>query len=73
VSERDGLDWLPETYAAAIRLRKQGLDDDRIAAELGLEPEAVGPLLLLAEAKIAARHASESEEGTHEADEGRSR
>jgi hypothetical protein len=45
---------LPETYAAALRLRARGLDEAAIAAELGLEPEAIRPLLQLAQAKLAA-------------------
>jgi hypothetical protein len=45
---------LPEAYAAALRLRGQGLDEATIAAQLELEPQAVGPLLRLAEAKLAA-------------------
>jgi hypothetical protein len=45
---------LPETHAAALRLRARGFDDDAIAAALGLEPKAVEPLLLIAEAKLEA-------------------
>ena len=45
---------LPDAYAAALRLRRQGLDDRAIAEQLELEPQAVGPLLRLAEAKLAA-------------------
>jgi hypothetical protein len=48
------LGQLPKTYAAAVRLRQQGLDDAAIAAELKLEPEAVRPLLRLADAKLSA-------------------
>jgi DNA-directed RNA polymerase specialized sigma24 family protein len=44
---------LPEAYAAALRLRRAGVPAPQIAAELGLEPEAVAPLLRLAEAKLA--------------------
>ena len=45
---------LPENYAAALRMRARGLTEQAIAAELKLEPEAVGPLLRLAEAKLSA-------------------
>lgn len=45
---------LPEAYAAALRLRACGVPAPQIAAQLGLEPEAVPPLLRLAEAKLAA-------------------
>jgi hypothetical protein len=38
---------LPEAYARALTLRAQGHDDTRIAV-----PEAIGPLLRLAEAKL---------------------
>jgi hypothetical protein len=43
---------LPETHVAALRLRARGFDDDAIAAALTLEPEAVAPLLRIAEAKL---------------------
>ena len=45
---------LPETHAAALRLRARGFDDDAIAAVLVLEPGAVEPLLQIADAKLAA-------------------
>jgi hypothetical protein len=45
---------LPETHAAALRLRARGFDQDAIAAALALEPCAIGPLLKIAEAKLAA-------------------
>ena len=43
---------LPEAYARALTLRAHGHDDARIAAALGIVPEAIGPLLRLAEAKL---------------------
>lgn len=52
---------LPETHAAALRLRARGFDHDAIATTLGLEPEAVGALLRIAEAKLAALTASTGE------------
>jgi len=47
------LDELPEVHAAAIRLHRAGIDTAGIAAELGIEVEAVAPLLRVAEAKLA--------------------
>jgi len=46
------IDRLPETYAIALRLCEQGCDNEAIAARLSLPPEAVGPLLRLAAAKL---------------------
>jgi DNA-directed RNA polymerase specialized sigma24 family protein len=43
---------LPEKYARALVLRDQGDDHARIAAALEIVPEAIGPLLRLAEAKL---------------------
>jgi hypothetical protein len=54
VDREDALEQLPETHAAALRLRSRGFDDDAIAAALGLEPDSVGPLLEVADAKLAA-------------------
>jgi DNA-directed RNA polymerase specialized sigma24 family protein len=54
---------LPETHAAALRLRARGFDDDAIAAALGLEPKAVEPLLLIAEAKLEALTGRSGEAG----------
>lgn len=63
------LDELPEVHAAAIRLHRAGTDAAGIAAELGIEPEAVAPLLRVAEAKLAsllAAPAPPGEPGTGE-------
>jgi DNA-directed RNA polymerase specialized sigma24 family protein len=46
------IDRLPEAYANALRLCDQGHDNEAIAARLNLPPEAVGPLLRLAAAKL---------------------
>lgn len=43
---------LPEAYARALTLRDQGCDHAGIAAALGVVPEAIGPLLRLADAKL---------------------
>jgi DNA-directed RNA polymerase specialized sigma24 family protein len=44
---------LPEPYAVALQLHDEGVSDEAIAARLGIEPEAVGPLLRLGAAKLA--------------------
>ncbi|MGH9249920.1 MAG: hypothetical protein ACRD0W_10445 [Acidimicrobiales bacterium] len=51
--EPDDLDGLPEAYALALRLRGEGLDDVAIGRVLDIETESVGPLLDLAESKLA--------------------
>ena len=53
MSERDELAALPETYALALRLEAEGLDDAAIARVLEIEAESVGPLLALGRAKLA--------------------
>ncbi|GHE77048.1 hypothetical protein GCM10017786_02920 [Amycolatopsis deserti] len=45
---------LPAVYSLALRLRDAGLPEHLIAESVGVEPEAVGPLLAVAEAKLAA-------------------
>ena len=49
----EALDLLPVMYAQALQLRLIGCDEQAIAAELAVEPAAVGPMLQLAEAKLA--------------------
>jgi DNA-directed RNA polymerase specialized sigma24 family protein len=46
------LDELPEVHAAVLRLHHAGTDAAGIAAELGIDIDAVGPLLRVAEAKL---------------------
>jgi hypothetical protein len=53
VTDHDELAALPETYALALRLRAEGLDDAAIARVLEIEAESVAPLLTLAHAKLA--------------------
>ncbi|MGH3829182.1 MAG: hypothetical protein ACRDRS_01810 [Pseudonocardiaceae bacterium] len=48
-----GLDELPKAHATALRLHRAGTNAAGIAAELGIEVEAVAPLLRVAEAKLA--------------------
>ena len=54
MTARPDLDGLPETYALALRLRDEGLDEAAIGRVLDIEPESVPPLLVLAQAKLAA-------------------
>jgi hypothetical protein len=53
------LDGLPETYALALRLRAEGLNDDAIGRVLAIEGASVAPLLELAESKLAGLHGDE--------------
>jgi hypothetical protein len=53
VNRSEALHALPDTYAIALRLRDEGIEPDAMARVLAVEPEAVGPLLTLAEAKLA--------------------
>jgi hypothetical protein len=55
---------LPETHAAALRLRARGFDDDAIAKALALDPDAVPALLRIAETKLAALAAAPSKNRT---------
>jgi DNA-directed RNA polymerase specialized sigma24 family protein len=50
----EALQRLPEPYALGLRLRDAGTPEEVIADRLGVEPEALGPLLALAEAKLSA-------------------
>jgi DNA-directed RNA polymerase specialized sigma24 family protein len=49
----EALEELPEVHAAVIRMHRAGMTAAGIAGELGIEPEAVPPLLRVAEAKLA--------------------
>lgn len=54
MTARHDLDGLPETYALALRLRDEGLDEAAIGRVLDIETESVAPLLVLAQSKLAA-------------------
>lgn len=54
------IDLLPDTYAQALRLQEAG-QVDLIPDQLGIAPEAVPPLLRLAEAKLTALIAEPAE------------
>jgi DNA-directed RNA polymerase specialized sigma24 family protein len=45
---------LPDAYATAVRARDEHLTNEEIAARLGIEIEAVEPLLRIAVAKLDA-------------------
>ncbi|MFG1919172.1 hypothetical protein [Micromonospora sp. NPDC048898] len=49
----EALRQLPAAYELGLRLHDAGEPDDVIAQRLGVEPEALGPLLAVAEAKLA--------------------
>jgi hypothetical protein len=67
MNERDPFARLPEAYGRALRLRREGADEAAIAAELGIQREAVGPLLRIADAKLATlRTASDPNAHRHE-------
>ena len=50
----EALEQLPPVYSLALRLRDAGLSEERLAERLAVEPEALGPLLDVADAKLAA-------------------
>ncbi len=56
---------LPEVHAAALRMHQAGNDEAEIAETLGVEPEAVAPLLQVAEAKLASLLAAPDPPGEH--------
>ena len=47
------MDELPEVHAKILRLHRAGTSAAEIAQALCIEPEAVGPLLRVAKAKLA--------------------
>lgn len=49
----EALRQLPAVYSLALRLRDAGLEPELMAKALAIEPEALGPLLEIAEAKLA--------------------
>lgn len=60
MDREQAIEQLPETHAAAIRLRARGFDDNAIALALHVETEAVPTLLEIADQKLAALIAGES-------------
>lgn len=59
----EGARRLSRCHSLALRLRDAGIGTDLIAECLGLEPEAIGPLLVVAEAKLASALAGEHRTG----------
>lgn len=53
---------LPGAYSLALRLRDAGLTDELIAECLAMQPQALDPLLHVAEAKLATMLGSEQGE-----------
>lgn len=51
--DADAIARLPGVYSLALRLKAAGVDDALIGECLGLDPVAVGPLLVVARAKLA--------------------
>lgn len=52
--DRDGqVQRLPVAFAVALRLHEAGVDEAMIATALAIEAESVGPLLAIANAKLA--------------------
>ena len=51
------LTLLPAAHASALDLAEQGLETEELADRLHLDPSAVGPLLRVARAKLAALEA----------------
>lgn len=70
MSDQSALSELPVAYAVALRLRRAGQTEEAVAHALGIEPAAAGPLLAIAESKLAelsnssTHHATEPEKGT---------
>jgi hypothetical protein len=52
-SRAQALRQLPAPYSLALRLRDAGLSDELTAECLRIEPVALGPMLEIAEAKLA--------------------
>jgi hypothetical protein len=50
----EALGLIPAVHSLALRLRDAGAGDELIAECLRIEPETVGPLLVVAEGKLAA-------------------
>lgn len=60
----EALRRIPRAYSLALRLRDAGVCDELIAECVGVEIEALGPLYLVAEAKLAAIIAEAAAVGT---------
>jgi len=54
VNRERAIEQLPETHAAALRLRARGFDDEAIADALAIPPQGIPALLRVADDKLAA-------------------
>jgi DNA-directed RNA polymerase specialized sigma24 family protein len=63
VTHDEALALLPPAYAQALQLQDRGYDEQQIAAELAIEAAAIGPLLRLANAKLARLLATTGQDG----------
>jgi hypothetical protein len=61
VERSEALRLLPFAHATAVRLREAGAPDSLIADALGIDAEAIGPLLHVADSKLALLSAPEDE------------
>ena len=52
MEREQGLDLIPVAHSRALRLEEAGAPPSVIAEALGIDPEAVGPLLEIAERKL---------------------
>jgi DNA-directed RNA polymerase specialized sigma24 family protein len=68
VNRAQAIAELPTAYAVALRLSDQGVDREAIARVVGIETEAVEPLLRLAHTKLAALLQGPPAGGTPRAD-----
>jgi len=53
LARTEAMRCLPGTYSLALRLRDAGLANELIAECVAVEPEALDPLLAIADAKLA--------------------
>ena len=53
VDRDQAIEWLPEAYALALRLRDAGASSEAIAAGLQIDVVAVEPLLSIAQTKLS--------------------
>ena len=69
MDQEQAIEQLPETHAAALRLRRRGFDDEVIASALSVPAEAVPELLRIADQKLAGLLASRETSGSHQQSE----
>jgi hypothetical protein len=56
---------LPEAHAAVLRMHQAGTSEAEMVKALGIEPEALAPLLRVAQAKLASLLAAPDPQGNH--------